>query len=230
MPHPRTDASVVHGCIRSVAPTHAARRLLTAVLRLVAVRIRGRREAPGSQGGCMWQRARRKRTGAASRARETMQTHRPPCSCSPPPSCVAATSLQARCYCVPSGQGGAARRMGKDRAACNMRRGREEEQAAEHEGQCSRVVARALALHLCPPCPRQASGLVAVGFRGCGVGRRGAGRGRPWRRSNRGGPETRTTARQRKLTGPRWRLCSCRPSSALGTADVRVCRSEAGAS
>ena len=173
----------------------------------------------------MWQRARRKRTGAASRARETMQTHRPPCSCSPPPSCVAATSLQARCYCVPSGQGGAARRMGKDRAACNMRRGREEEQAAEHEGQCSRVVARALALHLCPPCPRQASGLVAVGFRGCGVGRRGAGRGRPWRRSNRGGPETRTTARQRKLTGPWWHLCSCMLSSALGTTDVRVCRS-----
>ena len=61
-------------------------------------------------------------------------------------------------------------------------------QAARHERQRGRVASHASALHLCPPCARGVSGLVAVEFRRCGVGR-GRERGtrrvqREWRRSS----------------------------------------------
>ena len=47
-------------------------------------------------------------------------------------------------------------RVGRDGEAV-MLSGREQERAAEHEGQCSHVIAHALALCLRPPCLRQAS-------------------------------------------------------------------------
>ena len=48
MTHCRTDTSVDRGCIRSLAPAHTARRLVT-------VELRGRREGPAGGRGWTWQ-------------------------------------------------------------------------------------------------------------------------------------------------------------------------------
>ena len=93
----------------------------------------------------MAQRARWKRAGTGSRARETMRMHHRSCLCSPPPSSVCATSLRARRCGVLKAWAGTGRRTGDEESA-------KEVEEVEHDTlvSClSTLLATSLRAHRC---------------------------------------------------------------------------------